>query len=85
MSVPVFRNKSWVQYKGPVVTDPLWSQSDLLRAASFYATAVSQGFPTNEAAFLAECFVHKEVYPGLQYSRPIERRLQQIMGRAGKA
>ena len=79
MSIPVFRKGSWIQYPLPPVVDPLWSQQHLFRAASFYATALSKGFSTLESASLAECFIHKEVYPGLQFSRQIEGRLQAIM------
>lgn len=85
VSIPIFRNGVWLQYPIPPVLDPLWSQTDLLRAASFYATAVSQGISTNDAASLAECFVHREVYPTLQYPRAIDIKLQRIMGRVEKA
>ena len=83
MSIPVFRNGTWIQYPLPVQIDTLWSQSHQFRAASMYATALSQGVSPKESARLAECFVNKEVYPELQYSRQIERRLDLIKGRVG--
>lgn len=79
MSIPVFRKGVWIQYEKPICIDTNWSESHLLKAASFYATALSQGYKTNESRVLAECFVNKEVYPDLQYGRLIERKLQQIM------
>ena len=79
MSIPVFSKGSWIQYPVSPYVDPLWSQAHLFRAASFYAAALSQGFSTHESSVLAECFVHKEVYPELQYSRQIERKLQRIL------
>lgn len=78
MSVPVFRKGLWISY--PISQkDSLWSQGHIFKAASFYATALSQGVSSNESAVLAECFVNKEVYPDLRYSRMIEQKLQRIM------
>lgn len=79
MSIPVFSKGAWVQYPLPVQTDSLWSKQHFFRAASFYATALSKGYTPKESSVLAECFVNKEVYPDLQYSSQIERKLQQIL------
>lgn len=73
--IPVFRKGIWIQYPVPAFVDPLWSKGDLFQAASFYATALSKGFPPSESAVLAECFVHTQVYPDLQYSRHLERKV----------
>ena len=81
MSIPVFRKGSWIQYPIPAVVDPLWSKKHLFRAASFYATALSQGYSPSESASLAESFVHKEAYPGLEFPRHVERKLQAIKDR----
>ena len=78
-SIQVFRKGSWVLYPLPSFVDPLWNQAHLYRAASLYATALSRGFSVKESAVLAECFVHKEVYPELQYSRQIERKLESLL------
>ena len=85
MSIPVFRKGAWIQYPIPPQQDALWNQSHLLRAASFYATALSQGVSTEESAVVAECFVNKEVYPQLRYNSRIERKLQLIMSRVETA
>ncbi len=85
MSIPVFRKGSWIQYPIPSSIDPLWSKKHLFRAASFYATALSQGYSPSESAVLAESFVHKEVYPGLQFSRQLERKLELIKDRVETA
>jgi hypothetical protein len=85
MSIPVFRKGTWVTYPLPPQQDALWNETHLLRAASFFATALSQGVSSEESAFLAECFVNKEVYPDLSYTNKIERKLQTIMSRAETA
>lgn len=77
--VPVFRKGVWIQYPLPTATDTLWSKQHFFRAASFYATALSQGYSPKESSVLAECFINKEVYPDLCYSSQIERKLQQIL------
>lgn len=84
-SIPVFRKGKWIPYKKPIYTDSLWSQAHLLQAASFYATALSQGFSTDESASLAEIFVQKYIFPETQYSQSIERKLKLIMDRVETA
>ena len=83
MSVPVFQKGSWIQYPLPPQLDPLWSQSNIFKAASFYRTALSKGFSSEESKVLAECVVHKEVYPDLQYSPHIERKLLRLKDHVG--
>lgn len=85
MSIPVFRKGIWIQYPLPLQKDVLWSQTHLFKAASFYATALSQGVSPHESAILAECFVNKEVYPDLSYSRSLEQKLERIRCRAETA
>jgi hypothetical protein len=75
MSIPVFRKGSWIHYPIPPAVDSVWSQQHLLVAASFYATALSQGYPPSESASLAECYVNKQVYPELVYARQMEQKL----------
>ena len=82
MSIPVFRKGTWIHYQIPPQQDALWNTSHLLKAASFYALALSQGLSSEESAVIAECFVNKEVYPELRYNSRIERKLQIIMSRA---
>ena len=77
-TIPVFRKGEWIHYPFPTSLDVNWSHCHLLRAASFYATALSQGYTHNESRVLADCFLNKEVYPDLQYGRQIERKLQQL-------
>ena len=80
MSVPVFRKGAWIQYPIPAQVDSLWSESHLFQAASFYATALSQGYSPSESASLAESYIHKQVYPGLRYSTSVERKISRITG-----
>jgi hypothetical protein len=85
MSIPVFRKGTWIHYPIPVAVDSVWSQQHLFTAASFYATALSQGFSPSESASLAECYVHKQVYPELTYARQIEQKLLRITGEQHKS
>jgi hypothetical protein len=84
MSLPVFRKGVWMEQTKPLV-DPLWSREHTFQAASFYATAVSQGFSTQEASALSEAYIYKQIYTELQYSKTIEMKIKQIMGRVEKA
>ena len=85
MSIPVFRKGTWILYPVPPQQDALWNKSHLLKAASFYALALSQGVSSEESAILAECFVNKEVYPGLNYNARLQRKLELIMSRVETA
>ncbi len=85
LTIPIFRNGKWVQYKKPNYTDELWSKCHAFQAASFYATALSQGFSTDESACLAEMYVQKQIFPETIYSNVMERKLKQIKGRAETA
>ena len=62
--------------------DPLWSKHHCFEAASFYATALCQGYNLSESDGLAQVFIMKKVYPGLVYSDPIESKLKKIMALA---
>ena len=79
ITIPVFRKGKWVQYTRPLYTDALWSKCHAFQAASFYATALSQGFPSDESGWLAEIYVQKQIFPEISYSNSIERKLKQIM------
>lgn len=85
MSLPVFQNGTWITYPLPKPVDALWSQSNIFQAASFYAAALSQGYEPNESAILAEAYIHKKVYNGLQYHDSLENKLKSIMSRVEKA
>ena len=85
MTTRVFRKGQWLTYNLPKPVDTMWSQKHIFQAASFYATALSQGYSTDESASLAEAYIHKQVYPGLGYEKSLEQKLQQIMGRAETA
>ncbi len=82
VTIPVFRKGKWIQYTRPLYTDPLWSVSHAFQAASFYATALSQGFPSDESGWLAEVFVQKQIFPETVYSKTIEMKLKRIKDRA---
>ena len=77
-SIPVFRNGDWIQYPYPKDPDPLWSSQHFFRAASAYASALSQGYSSQEAGILAEAFVNKEVYRGCKYDSRFEKQLKKL-------
>lgn len=77
-SVVVFRKGGWIEYPMPTQPDPFWSSQHFFRAASAYASALSQGYPPQEAAILAEAFVNKEVYNGLRYDSRLEKQLERL-------
>ena len=83
MTTPVFRNGKWIEYPQPIFEDALWSSCHKLQAASFYATALSQGYSPTESASLAEIYVQKRIFPEIVYPKGIESKLQRIMGRVG--
>lgn len=76
MRVPVFSNGRWISYEVP--SDVRWSSNWNLQAASVYAAALQKGFPDKEASMLAEAFITKQLYKGLQYSPKIEDQLNQF-------
>ena len=81
-TIPVFRNGAWMDYPLPVSINPLWSQAHLFQAASFYATARSQGYNPSDSSVYAEAYINKSLYPGMEYNRSLEQTLQRIMTRA---
>jgi hypothetical protein len=74
--IPTFRKGSWIEYSVPQDVARHWNKVMKLQAASIYATAVSKGISPSQSAVLAECYVNKQMYPGLQYNKSIEDQLQ---------
>ena len=79
MSIPVFRNGTWITYTVPSDGELYWNANQKLQAASFYATAISKGLQPSYSATLTECFMNKQVYPGLQYNAKLESILQSFL------
>lgn len=77
MDIPVFSNGLWIFYRVPPSTG--WPGSYELKAASAYAKALRLGYTVPKSAVLAECFVNKLVYPGLEYTNTIESDLLRLM------
>ena len=73
--IPVFRKGTWISYKAPI--DQGWSPALTLRAASLYASAVTQGHSPQFASVLAECSITKDLY-GVTYDSTIEKALQAL-------
>lgn len=77
--IPVFRKGVWIEYSVPSDVERHWNKAMKLQAASMYATAVSKGISPSQSAVLAECYVNKQMYPGVQYSKSIEDQLQSFL------
>ena len=80
-SIPVFRHGQWITYNLPSPIDPFWNKTHCFEAASFYATALVQGYSPSESDALAQAFIMKKVYTGLGYPESIESKLKKIMDR----
>jgi hypothetical protein len=85
ITISVFRKGNWIHYTRPLYTDAIWSKCHAFQAASFYATALSQGVPSDESGWLAEIYVQKQICPETYYSQAIEKKLKQIMDHAERA
>ena len=77
MSIPVFRNGTWVQFDVPDAGTSIWSKSLTLQAASLYASAITKGHSKEKSLVLAECYGNKQLY-GVTYSKQIETELQNL-------
>jgi hypothetical protein len=75
--IPVFSNGRWISYSPP--SDVFWSRNWNLQAASLYAAALQKGYSEKEAAQLAEMYVSKQLYTGLQYSKRFEDQLKALL------
>jgi hypothetical protein len=78
MEIPVFSNGQIVHYNVPKDSF-LWSTSQKLQAASFYAAALQKGHTAKQSAVLAECYMNKLLYKDLQYKKSIEDQLQTMI------
>lgn len=76
-ATPVFQKGKWILYPGH--QDPLWSSANQLQAASFYATALSKGYEPEESEGLATAYINKQIYKGLVYLPPLEKKLCMVM------
>jgi hypothetical protein len=74
MSIPVYRNGTWIHYEIPDTGTSIWSSNLKLKAASFYATAITKGFSKERSLVLTECCINKLLY-GVTYSKQIEEEL----------
>ncbi len=75
--VPVFSNGRWISY--PLPSDVVWSSNWNLQAASLYAAALAKGHSEKEAAQLAEMYVSKQMYKGLQFPKRFEDQLKDLL------
>ena len=79
MNTSVYRKGQWIQYTFPSDASIYWNENQKLQATSFYATAISKGLSPSQSAILTECYMNKQIYPGLQYIKSIESQLQSFL------
>ncbi len=79
MSISVFRQGKWILYSVPKDGELFWNANQKLQAASFYATALSKGLSPSHSAVLTECYINKQVYPGLQYKESLEVQIKSLL------
>jgi hypothetical protein len=79
MKIPVFRKGQWMEYEPPRELPGGWQTKHSFQAASFFATACSQGYTSKEAASLAEMSIFKQLFPGIQYDAKFESKLQRLV------
>ena len=78
MSIPVFRNGTWIHYEIPETGTSIWTNSLKLKAASVYATAITKGFSKQKSLVLTECCINKLLY-GVTYTKQIEEEIKNLM------
>ncbi len=78
MKIPIFRKGQWIEYETPREVPSGWLPHHSFQAASVFATARSLGYAPNEAASLAEVYVFKQIFEGIQYDASFESKLQTL-------
>jgi hypothetical protein len=83
----VFRGGRWIRYmpRVNVTADPRITAPLRQKAASAYVTALQKGFQEERAHVLAEAVILRDIYEELTYEPTIEKDLQALMDRGGKA
>jgi hypothetical protein len=79
MKIPVFRKGQWVDYEAPREVPGGWQKTHSFQAASIFATARSNGYAPKEAASLAEMYIFKQIFPGIQYDTKFESKLERVV------
>lgn len=78
MSIPVYRNGTWITYEIPTTETSIWTKRIQLKAASFFASAITKGISKEQSIVLTECFMNKEIY-GVTYNKEIEQTIQSLL------
>lgn len=79
MKIPVFRKGQWIEYEPPREVPGGWQTKHSFQAASIFATARSKGYVPKEAASLAEMYMFKQLFPGIQYDSKFESKLERVV------
>jgi hypothetical protein len=78
MKIPVFRKGEWIEYEPPREVPGGWQKQHSFQAASIFASARSKGSSPKEAACLAEMYIFKQLFPGIQYDTKFESKLEML-------
>lgn len=79
MEIPVFRKGVWYSYHVKDDVPSGWLSRHSYQAASLYATAQSRGYSKEMAESLAEMYIFKQIFEGLQYQKQQEEELKALM------
>ena len=79
MEIPVFRKGVWYTYRVKPDVPGGWLSRHSYQAASLYATAQSCGYSPQESEVLAEMYIFKQIFEGLQYNKEQEAKLTSLM------
>lgn len=79
MEIPVFRKGVWYSYRVKQDIPCGWLSHHSYQAASFYATAQSRGYSHEMSEALAEMYIFKQIFEGLQYQQEKEEALRSLM------
>ena len=79
MEIPVFRKGVWYTYRVKHDVPAGWLPHHSYQAASLYATAQSRGFTPQESEVLAEMYIFKQIFEGLEYKKDQEQTLLSLM------
>ena len=82
MKIPVFRNGTWIEYEPPREVPSGWQPFHSYQAASLYATAHTLGYSATVSASLAEMYIFKQIFEGIEYERKMEADLQSLLNHA---
>ena len=79
MEIPVIRNNTVYIYRVRPDVPAGWLPNHSFQAASLYATLCSKGVSSSEAAALAELYIFKHLFEGIQFDTSLEAKVQSFL------